>query len=204
MRLSGRERLLFSAIAVIAMVALFWFFPYTRLTERRTQLQGQLLQRQARLNEMKALVAQREELEREYRARQERIRAIEAKLPSAREIPALLRQMQAVAKETGVKLTLLRPGPLEAPAGAQPPGAPAAGQPAGQPAAAQPAPPYRQFRLELGFEGTYATVLVFLRRLENFPRFIAITQFTLGAQEPPRLRLAVTSNTFVLPNESPP
>jgi Tfp pilus assembly protein PilO len=210
MRFTGRERLLLSIMVTIAIVALFYFFAYTPLTRERARLDGVLRQRQARLEEMKQIAAQREALEQDFQARQQRIEAIEAKLPPAREIPTLLRQMQAVATETGVKLTLLRPGPLEAPAagapGAQAPSAPAA--PARPPAGGQqpPAPaqpPYRQFRLELGFEGPYDRVLTFLRRLENFPRFIAMTQFTLSIQELPTLRLAVTATTFVLPDAGP-
>ncbi len=201
MRFTGRERLILSIVITVAIAAVFWFFFRAPLTAERTTLQAALEQKKARLAEMQAIADQREALEREYAARQERIQAIEAKLPAAREIPTLLRQMQAVAQESGVKLVLLRPGALETPttAPAGPAAPPAAGQPpAGQPAA-QP-PPYRLFRLELAFEGTYDTVLAFLRRLENFPRFIAVTQFTLTTQELPRLRLSVTSNTFVLPD----
>ncbi len=197
MRFTGRERLLLSVMLTIAMIAIFYFFVYSPNTARRSQLEGVLQQRETRLNEDRAIAEQRAVLEQEFTARQQRIEAIEAKLPPAREIPTLLRQMQAVATETGVKLTLLRPGPLEAPAA----GAPGVPTPAGQPPAGQPAaqpPPYRQFRLELGFEGSYDKVLAFLRRLENFPRFIAISQFTLSVQELPTLRLSVTSNTFVL------
>ncbi len=201
MRFTGRERLLLSIVITVAIAAVFWFFFRAPLTAERTTLQAALEQKKARLAEDQAIADQREALERDYAARQERIQAIEAKLPAAREIPTLLRQMQAVAQESGVKLTLLRPGPLETPATA--PAGPAAPPAAGQPPAGQPAaqpPPYRLFRLELAFEGTYDTVLAFLRRLENFPRFIAVTQFTLTIQELPRLRLSVTSNTFVLPD----
>lgn len=201
MRFTGRERLLLSIVITVAIAAVFWFFFRAPLTAERTTLQADLQKKQAELAGMQAIAAQREALEREYAARQERIQAIEAKLPPAREIPTLLRQMQAVAQESGVKLTLLRPGPLEsppAPAGA-PPAPPAGGQPPAGQQEVQP-PPYRLFRLELAFEGTYDTVLAFLRRLENFPRFIAVTQFTLTIQELPRLRLSVTSNTFVLPD----
>ncbi len=198
MRFSGRERLLLSVLVTLAILAAFYFLAYTPLAARRAQLSAVLQQRQGRLAEMQQVAAQRQALEQEYAARQQRIQAIEAKLPPAREIPTLLRQMQAVAAESQVTLTLLRPGPLEAPQAGQQPGAAA---PAGQPAGQQAAPPYRQFRLELGFEGSYDRVVTFLRRLENFPRFIAMTQFTLAVQELPTLRLAVTSNTFVLPEE---
>ncbi len=201
MRFSGRERLLVSVLLTLAIIAGFWFFFYNPLVARRTALNTTLDQREARLKVMQDIAAQRGALEKDFATRQQRIEAIEAKLPPAREIPNLLRQMQAVATESGVKLTLLRPGPLEAPAAGAPGApAPAGQQPAGaKPAAPAPAPPYRQFRLELGFEGPYDKVLTFLRRLENFPRFIAMTQFTLAVQELPQLRLAVTSTTFVLP-----
>ncbi len=196
MRITGRERGLIAVVVVLAMAAAFYFFAYSPLTTQRTQLQATLTQRQARLKQMQEIAAQRVALEQEYATRQQRIEAIEAKLPPEREIPTLLRQMQAVAAESGVKLTLLRPGPTEAPPSAQ---APPAAQP---PAPAQPAAqaqPYRQFRVELGFQGSYDKVVTFLRRLENFPRFIAMTQFTLTAQELPQLRLSVTTTTFVLP-----
>jgi len=205
MRIGGRERLLISLLVSVALIAGFYFFFYGPLTVKRDARQAHLQTRQAEQARLEQLVAEREQLEQEYAARQQRIQAIEAKLPPAREIPTLLRQMQAVAAETGVKLTLLRPGALEAPSGslpgAAPPPAPG-GQPGAQPAAPA-APPYQLFKLELGFEGSYDKALTFLRRLENFPRFIAITQMALAIQELPTLRLGVTSNTFVLPERTP-
>ncbi|MGH2454613.1 MAG: type 4a pilus biogenesis protein PilO [bacterium] len=199
MRITGRERLLISLLVAAAMIGVFYFFVYSPKTAERAQLQRQLDERLTELRRMEDLAAQRVQLEQEFAARQQRIQAIEAKLPQAREIPTLLRQMQAIAIESGVKLILLRPGVLESPGPGLPGGAPPpapGGQPAAQPAAA---PLYQLFKLELGFEGTYDKVLTFLRRLENFPRFIAMTQVSLAIQELPTLRLGVTANTFVLP-----
>ncbi|MGH2625929.1 MAG: type 4a pilus biogenesis protein PilO [Anaerolineales bacterium] len=205
MRIGGRERILISLLVTAAIIAGFYFFFYSPLAVKRDAREAHLRTRQAELQRLQDLVAQREQLEQEYAERQQRIQAIEAKLPAAREIPTLLRQMQTVATETGVKLTLLRPGALEAPSGslpgAAPPPAPG-GQP-GQPAPAAAAPPYQLFKLELAFEGPYDKVVTFLRRLENFPRFIAMTQIALAIQELPTLRLGVTSNTFVLPERTP-
>lgn len=202
MRIGGRERLLISLLVSVALIAGFYFFFYGPLTAKRDARQAHLQTRLAEQARLEQLVAERQQLEQEYAARQQRIQAIEAKLPPAREIPTLLRQMQAVAAETGVKLTLLRPGALEAPSGSLPGAAPPPA-PGGQPVAQPAAPPYQLFKLELGFEGSYDKVLTFLRRLENFPRFIAITQMALSIQELPTLRLGVTSNTFVLPERTP-
>lgn len=199
MRITGRERLLISFLLAAAMIGVFYFFVYSPKTTERAQLQRQLDERLTELRRMENLAAQRVQLEQEFAARQQRIQAIEAKLPQAREIPTLLRQMQAIAIESGVKLILLRPGVLESPGPGLPGGA-APPAPGGQPAAQPPAAPlYQLFKLELGFEGTYEKVLTFLRRLENFPRFIAMTQVSLAIQQLPTLRLGVTANTFVLP-----
>lgn len=200
-KLTARDRFLLIVLLCVGMVAFFWFFVRAGLVEQKTRLSKELETKKARVEEYRALARQRESLEREYRAIQDRIQAIEAKLPPAREIPQLLRTMQAVATETGVKLVLLRPGPLEIPKAAVTPGQPrpAPGQ---QPQASDV--PYQLFKLDLAFEGTYETMISFLRRLENFPRFIAITQINLTVLELPGLRLGVASNTFVLPDAVTP
>jgi Tfp pilus assembly protein PilO len=200
--LSDRERFLIVVALTLAMVGGFWFLVRGPLIEERQRLSRELDQKRAKLEEYRQLAAQRERLEREYRALQDRIQAIEAKLPPKREIPQLLRQMQAVAAETRVKLILLRPGPLETPRAAGSP-TPA---PQAQPAQQRPPAdvPYELFRLDLAFEGSYDTVMAFLRRLENFPRFIAMTSVNLTVVDLPRLRLGVVSNTFVLPDNVSP
>lgn len=201
-KLSARERFLLIVGGCLILVAGFWFFVRAGLVEQKSQLSKELETKKARVEEFRALARQRESLEREYRTIQDRIQAIEAKLPPAREIPQLLRTMQAVATETGVKLVLLRPGPLEIPKAAVTPGQPQPKPAPGQQAASDV--PYQLFKLDLAFEGTYETMIAFLRRLENFPRFIAITQINLTVLEVPGLRLGVASNTFVLPDAVTP
>jgi Tfp pilus assembly protein PilO len=202
-KLTARDRFLIIVLACIVMVAFFWFFVRAGLVEQKARLSKELEQKKGRVEEYRTLARQRESLEREYRTIQDRIQAIEAKLPPAREIPQLLRTMQAVATETGVKLVLLRPGPLEIPKAAVTPGQPQPKPTPGQPPQAGDVP-YQLFKLDLAFEGSYETMIAFLRRLENFPRFIAITQVNLNVLELPGLRLSVASNTFVLPDTITP
>lgn len=201
-KLAARDRFLLIVLGCVVMTAFFWFFVRAGLVEQKTRLSKELEQKKARVEEYRTLARQRESLEREYRTLQDRIQAIEAKLPPAREIPQLLRTMQAVATETGVKLILLRPGPLEIPKAAVTPGQPQPKPTPGQPA--QTDVPYQLFKLDLAFEGSYETMIAFLRRLENFPRFIAMTQINLTVLELPGLRLSVASNTFVLPDSITP
>ncbi len=69
--------------------------------------------------------------------------------------------------------------------------------------AAPAEPRYRQFRLDLAFDGTYGDLIAFLSRLENFPRFLVLTQVAVGPGELPKLRVTLAANTFVLPRAGP-
>jgi hypothetical protein len=111
----------------------------------------------------------------------------------------LIRQLQGVASELGIRLRLLRPGATQAgPAGE------AAGAVAGpekKPAATAGPPRYQLFRLDLAFEGTYADLMAYMGRLEDFPRFIVLTQVAVSPGEMPRLKVTLAANTFILRRE---
>lgn len=204
--LSARERLMIAVLVAGLFVAGFWLLIYSPNMERQRGLRAELDRASAELARLQTLAQTKEAREQEYSALLERIRLIEVRLPPEREIPRLIRQLQDVAQELKVKLALLRPGPTQAPAqagGAQPAGqrqpaptpAPAAGQP--------PRPPvYQEFRIDLGFDGTYADLLAYLGRLENFPRFLVLTQLSLSPGELPRLKATIAGRTFVLPRDA--
>jgi Tfp pilus assembly protein PilO len=196
--LSPRERVLVSFAVAALIAAGFYLLVYVPQTDTLARLDRELAAKQQELDRLKALAATREAKEAEYAALVDRIRLVERRLPPEREIPALIRQLQDAAREVGIKLTLLRPGPTQAPtAGAQQaaPGAQQAAQPPAQ------APPYRLFRVDLGFDGTYPDLIRYLGRLENFPRFIVLRQVALAPAELPRLRVTLQANTYVLPRE---
>lgn len=198
--LSARERILVALVIAAVIGVAFYLVIYVPQTDQLARLDRELAAKTQELDRLKALAATREAKEREYAALVDQIRLVEMRLPPEREIPNLIRALQDVAREVGIKLTLLRPGPTQAPtAGAQPP---ATGRPAGQQPQAQP--PYQLFRLDLGFEGTYRDLITYMGRLENFPRFIVLRQISLApTTELPRLRVTVQANTFVLPREQP-
>jgi Tfp pilus assembly protein PilO len=187
-------------------VAGFWLFIYGPTTQEQGRLRAELDRTGAELVRLQNLAQTKEAREQEYTALLERIRLIEVRLPPEREIPRLIRQLQDVAQELKVKLTLLRPGPTQAPVQAG--GAQTAGQrqptPTPAPATGQPARPpvYQEFRIDLGFDGTYADLLAYLGRLENFPRFLVLTQLSLAPGELPRLKATIAGRTFVLPRDA--
>lgn len=215
--LSARERILLSLVVAAVIGTLFYLFVWTPQTARRDELKTQLAQRQAELTRLEELARTREEKEREFQALSDRIRLVELKLPPEREIPRLIRQLQAAAAEIGVKMTLLRPGQTQqgqpiAPGGQTPPASPTAQTQAASPGRVQAAPApqpqapagpqYNLFRLDLAFEGTYADLMAYLSRLEDFPRFIVLKQITMNPGELPRLRITIVAETYVLPREA--
>ncbi len=197
--LSPRERMMLVLVLVAAMATVFYLFVYTPAAARHADLVKERDARRAEVQRLKSLVETREAKEREYNALAERIRLIEAKLPPEREIPRLIRQLQGVASELGIKLSLLRPGATQAgPAGEA---AGAAAAPGKKPAVPAGPPRYQLFRLDLAFEGTYADLMAYMGRLEDFPRFIVLTQVAVSPGELPRLKVTLAANTFILRRE---
>lgn len=197
--LSPRERIMLVLVLVAAMATVFYLFVYTPQAARYAGLVKERDARRTEVLRLKSLVETREAREREYNALAERIRLIEAKLPPEREIPRLIRQLQGVASELGIKLSLLRPGATQSgPVGVATGAAAAPGKPA-TPAAGPPR--YQLFRLDLAFEGTYADLIAYMGRLEDFPRFIVMTQVAVSPGELPRLKVTLAANTFILRRE---
>jgi Tfp pilus assembly protein PilO len=201
--MTARERLMIVLVGVAAIVAAFYMLVYTPMTGRIEVLRRDLAKQQTELRGLQALAATKAAKEQEFATLSERIKLIEVRLPPEREIPTLIRQLQDTAGEIGIRLNLLRPGATQA--GAAPA---AAGQPRPQPQQPAPAgqapPPYQQFRLDLAFEGTYADLMAFLGRLENFPRFLVLKQIAIAPTELPKLRVTMAADTFVLPRDKVP
>ncbi len=200
--LSPRERILIALVVAAIIGAGFYLLVYVPQTDTLARLDRELAAKHQELSRLQALAATREAKEAEYAALVDRIRLVERRLPPEREIPNLIRQLQDAAREVGIKLTLLRPGPTQAPTAA----APQPPAPAGQQAAQRPAqaPPYQLFRVDLGFDGTYPDLIRYMGRLENFPRFLVLRQVSLAPAELPRLRVTLQATTYVLPREQPP
>lgn len=197
--LSPRERMMLVLVLLGAMATVFYLFVHTPAAARYADLVKERDARRTEVQRLQILVETREAKEREYNALAERIRLIEAKLPPEREIPRLIRQLQGVASELGIKLSLLRPGATQA--GPTGEAAGAAAGPGKKPAAPADPPRYQLFRLDLAFEGTYADLMAYMGRLEDFPRFIVLTQVAVSPGELPRLKVTLAANTFILRRE---
>jgi len=196
-----REKGILWVLAVLVVAIGFYYVIWAPKSKEIGALSQQLKTKQDELVRLRAQAAQKDQLEKRLQELQRQVADTEAKLPTSREIPALLVQLEGLASQVGANLTLIRPGPQQ--------GAQGTGQPP-RPGTA-PAPPpglgLQQFNLELNAEGTFDNVQSFLRGIENFPRFIAmsdlkITPLPARAGESagrPKLAIGVSATTYFAP-----
>jgi Tfp pilus assembly protein PilO len=198
-----REKVIVWVLVVLVVAVGFYYIVYSPKMNEIAAVSQQLKSKQSELTRLQAEAAKKDQLERRLQDLQHQVAETEAKLPSAKEIPTLLVQLEGLASQVGANLTLIRPGP------AQGQGQGANGQPP-RPGAPTPPPPglgLQQFNLELNAEGTFDTVESFVRGIENFPRFIAMSDLKITPLPPkigenserPRLAIGVTATTYFVP-----
>lgn len=201
-----REKLILWFLAVLVIGIGFYYLVYAPKSAEINAASQELKKAKDELSRLQAQAARRDVIERRLKELQQQVKETEAKLPTSREIPTLLVQLEGLAAQTGANLTLIRPGPASG--GAQQ-GAPQPGRPAA-PAAPSPASGLglQQFALELTAEGPYDVVESFVRGIENFPRFIAMSDLKITPLPPragegaerPRLSVGLTATTYYVPD----
>jgi len=198
--MSGRERILVIVAAILVTCVGWYFYVYSPRQARYTELTLKLQDAQAQLERMEATARLITRLEQEYRELQGFIATIEAKLPTTKEIPALLVQMERLTMSLGISLQSVRPGQLEPVSSASQAqsATPAASQPA--PAAARPA--YFKFPLKLQYEASYTELLQLTNRFQTFPRLLVIRKIMMSPRNLPDLNSEMDIETYVLPREA--
>lgn len=194
-----RERILLIVAGVVVAILIFYVYIYSPKQAEYQRLIGQRDDRQQQLTRMEQTARQAEQLEKRYRELQSFIASVEAKLPTQKEMAALLVQLERLTKSLDIDLLAIKPGALEAgdsvlppPGGAAPPGQrPAAGQPA-----------YLRFPIKLTMVASYAEALQLMRSLYAFPRLMVVRKITVTPKSVPELTTDLDVETIVLPKEA--
>ncbi|HEY6101803.1 MAG TPA: type 4a pilus biogenesis protein PilO [bacterium] len=202
--MSRREQVLILVGFIIIVLLGFYYLIYTPRMAEYNQLTAERDTRQARLDQMQRVAAQTEQLEARYAELKTFISTIEAKLPTEKEVPALLVQMERLVNGQHVDLQALRPGALEAVAAQGQAAQPAAGtQPAAPAQPAQGRPEYYRFPINMQFAATYNEFVSLMAALKDFPRLIAVTRVSMAPVKLPDLSVQTDTETYVLPKEAP-
>lgn len=195
--MSRREQILLIVGLAVVILLGFYYVIYTPRAAEYRELITERDARQARLDQMQRVAAQAEQLESRYAELQTFIATIEAKLPTEKEVPALLVQLERLTTRLKVDLQALRPGALEAVAAAQ--SQPGTTQPSGQ---APARPQYFRFPIGMTFTATYSEFVSLMGELRDFPRLIAVTRVGLTPSTLPELSVQADTETYVLPKEA--
>lgn len=201
--MSRREQILLISALLIVMAVGYYLLAYQPLRAANAQLTQDYEIAKKELDRLQAIAKQREQLEQKYAQLQGFIASVEAKLPTMKEVPTLLVQLERLARSLSIKLQGFRPGALE-PVAAGTPTPPAAGgtTPAGGTAQApKPAPVYYRFPIKLSVNANYSQVLQLMSQLRDFPRLIRVKRLGVSPKTLPELNLDVDVDTYVLPKE---
>lgn len=203
--MSRRERTLMIVSAVVIVFLVFFYYVYSPKQALYRQLGEQLTQKKEEVTRMEAMAQQTAKLERDFAQLQAFIASVEAKLPTSKEVPALLVQLERLTKSLGIDLTAIKPSALEA--GEGPALAPAPGQPPAPPGGQRPpsaagTPQYLRFPIKLTLTASYEEMLKLMSSLYDFPRLIVVRRIAVSPKTLPALGADLDVETVVLPKEA--
>ena len=213
-----RKESLWSGAFCAAMLGVFCLGVYLPRTNQASALAEQLRMQHAVLARLSLEAARTKDVEREIADVEQRTSVLDQKLWTARETPRLLDQLDDLADRSGVTVTSIQPGILEAlvppaasstPAGAKTAeSGPAAGSSGGGPRAPQPpAAAYQKFTVAIETKGTFSATVRFVEGLESLPRFLSLSEMRItlpplnASDNPddPVLVVNVTATSYTLP-----
>jgi Tfp pilus assembly protein PilO len=206
--MSRRERLLLIIGLVVISFVGFFYLIYTPKQAEYRQLSETLSDRAAQLERMELTARLGERLEAEFAELQTFIAAVESKLPTSKDVPLLLVQLERTTRAVGINLLSIKPGGLEtvqegaAPAPARAGARAAAPRPGTRAPAPAAAGAYNRFPIKLTMEATYAQVLRLMSVLQDFPRLIVVKRVTVAPKAVPKLSVDLDVETYVLRKEA--
>ncbi len=203
--MNARERFLLIGAIVLLGAVCFKFLIYDPQQAAHASLVEARDAAVAELARNERILARADKVRAEYDRLRAFIATVEAKLPTTKEIPALLTRMEQFTKRLGITLDSVRPGQLEPVTSSSAPATAASGTatPAGQ-AGGSGAPnaaksvPYSRMQVSLSITGTFAQVVQYLKELREFPRLVVVDSISLSPQTLPQLNATLTTQIYTL------
>jgi Tfp pilus assembly protein PilO len=199
-----RERSLFMAAIVLLGLVVFKLVIYDPYQSEHASLVAAREAARAELRRNQEIIARGDQVRKEYARLVSVIAALQKKLPTTKEIPALLTAMEQFVHKLGVDLNGIHPGALTAVV-ENTPAKP--GQTPGQGPGANPkAIPYSKIEVNLNLTATFSQMLTYLRELRDFPRLVVVKSIAMNPQQYSKLGVTVVSEIYVLgasPGETP-
>lgn len=175
----NRQTLLLSGLVVVLVVAVWFFFLFQPKQDEVAEIEEEIVGTEQQIVTTQRRIRQLQDVRERAPAIESQLVAAESVIPADPALPAMVRQLQLAADESGVSLTSISPGRPSA-----------VGGDAGDLA---------QLSLSLSLEGGYFQVVDFLRRLEDptiVARGILVEGATLSPSEYPTLAVSLSARMF--------
>jgi type IV pilus assembly protein PilO len=178
---SAKQKQLVLLIVPLAAAILYWNFLYSPKVEELGTLEARVERLTAKNNAMRAVVAKHgTELPKRLAIFQEHVQQLEELIPRREDVPVLIHQITQRALDTGVELTVIRPG----------------SEIAGD--------FYSQQTFELQVRGQYHNIAEYLTAIGSLSRIVRPYDVKLDVEdrvkdEPPTLRASFRIETYVMP-----
>jgi len=178
-----KKILIFAGVLVLVTALYVWllFLPAHKTIE---QLDGKLTGLLSKKAEQEAIVQNLEAFKREYRHLEESLRQAMAQLPNKKEIPSLLENISNLGRESGLEVSLFKPG------------------------AQKPKDFYAEVPVDIKLQGSYHNLLTFFYRVGNLPRIVNISDLSINPTKskagpsPSALDTACKATTYKFLDES--
>ncbi len=182
------------------------------LNSRLAGLQTQAQQKEHEVGSSEQITKRYQQTQATYDETQSRIKFLETSVSAKSYVPTLLSQLQALAAQTHLTVTAVRPA-----APAPPPAPPVKKIDGDAPAAAtdtkkQAPPPYDTLLVDVDVSGSYADTAAFLYGLTRFPKILSVAgaQMRPGSaaagadpNAPPVIATSLKLVAFVFPDSGP-
>jgi Tfp pilus assembly protein PilO len=164
-----RNKILISAVALVAAAAAFWFLALAPKRDEIAKLDRDIAAEQQQLDESERLVESYAAAKENYRANYAKVARLGKAVPSDDDVRSLLYQLDDAARRSNVEFTTLNVGEADGASGAEPETAAAAGAAAPPPGSVPVGSAgFSAMPFKLSFKGSYLNLSDFFTRLERF------------------------------------
>ncbi len=152
-----RNILLIGILAIVVIVAGYYFLLLSPLRSQYAERQQERSSKQVQLSQLQKSVSQLQQVKKDSPTIQRELLELQKRLPNQPEIPTLVVQIQGIARASGVTQLSIQPGTPEPPPGGG---------------------DFSRIPITMTFQGTYEQMQNFLLRARNLARLITINQVT--------------------------
>jgi type IV pilus assembly protein PilO len=158
-KIPSRTRMIGFGVFLLVIIGLFIYFVHIPKTTQIAQLEKDIGGLQAKINANEAKIRKLDDLRKEVKALEEKLRVLTAQLPPESEVSGLLRQIQNLVSRSGLSLKVWRPSKRKTHGSGL----------------------YEEIPISIDLTGAYHDVGIFLDRVSKLTRIVNVLNIRMGS-----------------------